>query len=244
MADAIAAYMRGEIKSREFEKAAGPIDGPTDDEGADGAGLQMWYVYGDFIDHPVCVSREGWDYLRRWLAFLKTDYGLKDRKPRSWVYPRALPLLFLMGLLGSLAASITLGSWIVLAVGWLILGPAWYPIRRYKFRRDQALAESDRELNKLAETSPFLSAEDWRDHEALLDSCQLPEYDPSVHDVPFRDKEDERPDDGGPGMPWRLLGCIIVLPFMLISALFAKGSICAEYYVYLRTDNPQPEQPD
>ncbi len=234
MADAIIAYMQGRIKARELEKVTGR---PSKDKGAMMVGWQVWYFYDDFIDHPICVTRECWACLRRWVAFLKTDYGLTEMPPPFWACPRVVPALFLAGLSAILAASIAFGSWVVLMVAWPILALAWYPIRRLKIRRDRAILQDDAEFKKLANVAPFLSAEDWKDHEALLASCQIPQYDAAIHYKPFRDERTLRRMWARFGgiVSAPLIACVIWLPFMLIGAFIAGRTMNDDATVLQRT---------
>ena len=34
---------------------------------------QLWFFYDDFADHTIIIDRDGWNWLQRWLLFLKTD---------------------------------------------------------------------------------------------------------------------------------------------------------------------------
>jgi hypothetical protein len=73
--DALVRYMTGEIKSFEFDDTVSPL---ADAKAPGDGGLRqiaraLWMMYDDLIDHPISVLPEGWDALRRTLAFLQTD---------------------------------------------------------------------------------------------------------------------------------------------------------------------------
>ena len=76
---ALVAYMRGDIRTREFERRLEAV--PTDDEPAlrEVVG-DLWLIYDDFRDHPVSVPEETWNVLLRVLAALESGLGLEIRQ--------------------------------------------------------------------------------------------------------------------------------------------------------------------
>ncbi len=74
LANALAAFMRGELRSFAFDSVVSNVRSlRAGDEALDGLALSLWFLYDDIADHPICVDRNGWDVARRCLAFLKSD---------------------------------------------------------------------------------------------------------------------------------------------------------------------------
>ena len=44
---------------------------------------QVWYIHDELIDHPISVSSQGWEGLRRALAFLGTDLEITAQLDES-----------------------------------------------------------------------------------------------------------------------------------------------------------------
>ena len=77
LANGIAAFMRQETNSDELGEIVHCRR--SKDVAAREAAKQVWLFFDDLTDHRVCVYQEQWEQLRRWYAFLKTDYGLTKR---------------------------------------------------------------------------------------------------------------------------------------------------------------------
>jgi hypothetical protein len=219
MAKALAAFMRGEIKARQFDKQVmkwdnSYMDRISCDEGK--AAFVLWHFYDDLIDHHISVSKEGWDCLKRWLAFLKTDYGLRERKVQCAQYPRLVaPGLLALFPLAFLAAchfqqlAIFFAAWLGVAIVWLIL---YYRKRA----RDRSFIMTDKEGKELLTHAPFLSQEDWQNHAHLIAVFDIPPYDPAVHNKVYRKRTWINP-------AWERIAtfgfALLVLPVWLIWAI-------------------------
>lgn len=183
LADATVSWMRGESGASVYDDVVleiegADIEGKTNDDGVIDAASHLWFFYDDFIDHPVSVSREGWEHLRRWIALLRTDYRLKEQARRIWHRDQILAFVGVAVLVASLLFSYYLHQWWILATAWLATGLVrpWMKLPR---------SPDDAHLQKLR-FAPFLSAEDWAAHEHLLDNSRLPDYDPEKHKQPIR----------------------------------------------------------
>ena len=84
--NAIVAYMSGAIRTFAFEdrysacKASG-------DESVQVILRQVWYMHDGLIDHPISVLSEGWEALRRTVAFLGTDMDIATpSESDSWPF--------------------------------------------------------------------------------------------------------------------------------------------------------------
>jgi hypothetical protein len=77
-ADALAAYLRGEIDN--FKLADETLSLDTKDKTLRELCWWLWHCYDDIKRHTVHATPEGWNFLRRCLAFLRTDLELVYRK--------------------------------------------------------------------------------------------------------------------------------------------------------------------
>ncbi len=87
--NALLQYMRGETRSYGFDDRITPYFNRkgTADEGLRQIANALWRIYDDFIDHPISVTAEGWEALRRTLAYLQTDLELAKNCPRqTWPF--------------------------------------------------------------------------------------------------------------------------------------------------------------
>src|SRR5262245_53058858 len=75
LADALAAYMRGEIDNFAFDDVAMGVR--TDDRSVLLLGQALWFHYDDIKLHKVSATPEAWDFFRRVIAFLKCDRVLE-----------------------------------------------------------------------------------------------------------------------------------------------------------------------
>ena len=126
--EAILAFMRLEVRSDVF---LGWCSIKSRDEGLE----RIRCVLGDFCDsyanHPISVTCEGWEMLRRAIAFLKTDLGVERvrwtiKHWRQWASAAGLVLLS-----GAFAAAGLTGKWRILVLAWLALGIVWVRIVPY-----------------------------------------------------------------------------------------------------------------
>ena len=85
LADALAAFMKGQIGAREFERRIDALE--SEDDTIEGLAVALWTLCDDITNHTICVSQEGWNSLRRILAFLKSDLELYNRRLDSTFGP-------------------------------------------------------------------------------------------------------------------------------------------------------------
>jgi hypothetical protein len=82
-------YMSGKIRSYQFADRAEPLWNAkaTADYSVREISQQLYYIYDEFIDHPISVTAEGWESLRRALAFLHTELELqKSTECDAWPF--------------------------------------------------------------------------------------------------------------------------------------------------------------
>lgn len=91
--DALVSYMRGDIRTFEFDDRNSVYfeKGLTDDRSVREIGSVLWSMHDDFIDHPISVTPEGWLFLMRVVAFLGTELELaptarRKRLPTCWPF--------------------------------------------------------------------------------------------------------------------------------------------------------------
>lgn len=91
--DALISYMRGDIGTFEFDDRNSIYfeQGLTEDRSVRDIGRVLWTMHDDFIDHPISVSPEGWQVLKRVVLFLGTDLELPPparhkRLPLFWPF--------------------------------------------------------------------------------------------------------------------------------------------------------------
>lgn len=85
---ALIAYMRGEIRTFDFDDInTRCID--ANDASLVALARTLWLFHDDLLNHRVSVSPEGWDVLRRIVAFLATDLAPEpagNSRPVSWPF--------------------------------------------------------------------------------------------------------------------------------------------------------------
>ena len=79
-ADALAAYLRGEIDNWAFDDELDRVPG-KDDRSLGKLRYWLWLCYDDIERHHARGTPEGWEFLCRALAFLRTDLELAYEKP-------------------------------------------------------------------------------------------------------------------------------------------------------------------
>lgn len=83
--NAIVTYMSGEIRTFAFEDQYSPCRA-SPDKAVKEIVRQVWYIHAELIDHPISVLSEGWDRLRRTIAFLGTDQEIASLDCPSWPF--------------------------------------------------------------------------------------------------------------------------------------------------------------
>lgn len=183
----LGAFMRGEINNDQFdEQREICVDEcrKNGDESAANVGFVLWCFYDDCVTHKISQSPEGWNALRRFAAFLKTDFELERIVRRQ---KHARQLLGFLGLpslgIGWLLLTQT-GSWAPLVVLWAVIAVAWGIMRRREPRK--------KEFEVMWQHAPFWSEKQWRRYEPLIEELGLPSYNPAVHNRPYRSKASNR----------------------------------------------------
>ncbi len=221
--DALVSYMRGEIKSDEFdEKRAALL---TEDKSAHAIADTLWHAYDDLVNHPISVTEECWHMLQRYAAFLRTDLELEEVIKRRQHPNRGFAVLGLVALAAVFLLALWTAAWAVLAGTWLVIGLVWVFVLPEP--------DTDPEVERLWQFAPFWNEQEWRQHEQLLDDLDLPEYDPAVHHKPIR----RNVGDWVLMLPFRILRVAFV-PLGLILALRADKT-----WVLMIRPNSQPEAP-
>lgn len=179
--------MRGEINNDTFDERRNVcIDEccKADDDSAAQVGFLLWFFYDDLVTHHISQSREGWDALRRYAAFLKTDFELERVCRRQWQNLQWLAFGGLPLLAAGWFMMSQTGSWVPLVVPWVLVSIAWVVMRRAQPRND--------EVEKMWQFAPFWSEAHWRQYEPLADATGIPDYDPDTHAHPYRSVASER----------------------------------------------------
>ncbi|MBI3464239.1 MAG: hypothetical protein HY000_14460 [Planctomycetes bacterium] len=178
----IGAYMKGEIRSFEFDDRIWNAY-RTDDESAKRVSSILWHYYDDCIDHPISAPPEVWDYFRRILAFLKTDLELETLSQKTWrpgsrYAALGLGLMALAALISyATASALPLAAvYVLVGLGWLFVKPV--PVLNPLYR--------------LFPCAPFRDEATWRSYEVLAEERDLPLYDPTVHGKPVRSARSRR----------------------------------------------------
>lgn len=179
MLELLVSYMKGHINSSAFDHHLGQLRERCwkRDHSAAMVAYMLYNFYDDFTDHPVSTTEQGWNLLRRYGAFLRTESELEARK--KWL-PHRKQLIAsscLIGLLIGLMASLSTGSWWYLIVTWLIVG-----VINALTHAEPAFDPRTQEVLKYA---PFWTEAEWKEHEHLIESADLPIYDPATHGKPW-----------------------------------------------------------
>lgn len=82
---AIVAYMRGAIRSFALEDQYSPCR-TSPDEAVQDIAQQLWCIHDELVDHSISVQPEGWERLRRTVAFLGTDLEIAPLDSPSWPF--------------------------------------------------------------------------------------------------------------------------------------------------------------
>lgn len=87
---AVVRFMKGEIRSSSFDEENSRYSSArlTSDESVHKISRSLWYFHDDIVDHAISVTPEGWETLRRVVAFLGTNRELGDGVNRAtWPFP-------------------------------------------------------------------------------------------------------------------------------------------------------------
>jgi hypothetical protein len=192
-AEALAAFMRGEITSAEYQSAFDGDDWEAareDDRLLLYARSMWWRPHAE--EHTVSVSEDVWGRMRRVLALLASD--LEEREEVS-----GLELTF--GWRLTLVAGVVLAGLVALAVWQLgALGLVALPLVALvlllvlKPLTGKRITPSGRRGGmKMSEWSrkvaPFETEAQWLAHEHLLERFGLPAYDAAIHHRPVEEVE-------------------------------------------------------
>jgi hypothetical protein len=97
LADAIEAFLVGEIGSFEFDDRIFAIHDTTEDKTVPNVVCLLWHHYDDIKDHPVALSRVEWDYFQRLLLLLRSDASLVTVRLHRWTWRQAIAIVALAG---------------------------------------------------------------------------------------------------------------------------------------------------
>ena len=81
---AIVDYMSGAIRTFAFEDQYWPCR-TSPDEAVQRIAREVWYIHDELIDHPLSLPEQGWEALRRIVAFLGTDLEI-TAKQDEWPF--------------------------------------------------------------------------------------------------------------------------------------------------------------
>jgi len=204
------AYLRGEMGAAEFDRCNGndPAIGETGDESVALLSHDLWLLYDDCGDRPICVSRETWDWLLRVMAFLRTDLRLMTVRRWAWQSKQAVALLGLLVIGGGAAGSLASDSKVPFVLCWAGVGTFAFFFGQLRGNRPHP------EIVAMGRWAPFRSEAQWRAYRGFVEPEGIPAYDPARHNLP-------RPEDAVPRpihWSWFLLGPLagaFVLPWML-----------------------------
>jgi len=177
---ALSAFMRGEIDNFAFDVAIHKKS--SRDQALEAFRTALWFVYDDCKCHRISVTETCWNYLRRQIAFLKSD--LEETPIRRLVPDSVRRGRFLLGL-GSLMSISATGylavrdSWFWLCMPGLLIG---LPFCGFHVLRDRFT----RKGQDLKTFYPFASGPQWERYEPLLEEERLPKFDPAIHCRPIR----------------------------------------------------------
>ncbi|MCF7957749.1 MAG: hypothetical protein K9M57_04795 [Phycisphaerae bacterium] len=228
LASTIAAYMRGEIRSDKFDEIIFCDIVNINDFKRDKAGwniaFDLWGYYDDLIDHNFLGTKEQWDYFKRLIAFLKTDYSLKKREIKKtvwhpvWLYRILLLLLVLL-----IGLAIYKYSIIIAYLAWLGLGMLFCLLAFCVKRYNEKNVKSE-EIIEIKNYSPFHSENDWEAHEYLVKDYLLPEYNSDLYNVPLRSKKSDKLMN-----VFFIFSLAFLWPLYVCFQLFDFDDVCIEY---------------
>jgi len=207
LAAATAAYMRGEMGSFAFDEVVDEAMDNSTDDGLSKVAYRLWLFYDDFVDHSVHASPQGWEYLKRLLAFLTTDYVITERVHRTWHRGQLVAFGSLAALVAAYLAWCNSAHWPLFLL--TCIGAAL----AVRYGTDPPVRETS-DLEELWQFSPFLSQEDWQGRARLVDQYRIPAYDPQEHARPHRSVY----DGWASQIPW-WPSLLVVTPLRLLFRL-------------------------
>ena len=205
--NALVSYMRGKIKTDEFDQKRAALQ--TEDKSARAVADLMWHAYDDLVNHPISVTEEYWNMLQRYAAFLRTNLELEEVVKRRQHPYRGFAVLGLAALAVVFLVALWTSAWVVLAGAWLVIGCVWAFVL--------PAPDTDPEVEQLWQSAPFWNEQEWRQYEPLLNGLDLPQYDPVAHNRPVRSKA----MDWITMLPWRIV-CAAFVPLGFLSAMFPR----------------------
>jgi hypothetical protein len=222
-------FLSKEIDSMDFANETASVE--TEDRGVTIAGgTRFFMIY--FAKGKYYVEEPGraWELVRRWMAFLRSDYQLDTENEfhvSAWNYRKRWRWAVSVLAMGPL---VFWGQWGLYSVACLAVWLVWSGMWIYKKRCDRKIRESnlDRWRAKLA-FEPFYSEEDWNAHRHLIDDCSIPPTPPPIED----DWKINHPPISN-GILWGLVFSPLV-PLWVPFHCSGNDDIQHEYTVYQRT---------
>ena len=171
LADALAAFMRGDIDRRQYRAIA--------DHPPKGDYTVAYYAFmttgdSDKISGPVCVTEDGWNALVRCIAFLRSDLQLE--RPHRFSLLLTLFLCYV-----AVIVAIVRAEWdhaARLAEFWCVLSIGWFFAARVIQLFKQHRPEGKRNL-----FDPFVDEAEWLRFKPLSDASNIPEFDAQKHGI-------------------------------------------------------------
>jgi hypothetical protein len=171
LADAVVAFMKGDIRSEAFSEIVAGVSCETDPSLAS-VRRHLWLFWDDFIDHPLGTNEDGWDFLRRTVAFLKTDLQLVPTTvPSSGPDRRRRLALVRPCVLAVAVAASQVSDYGILVTAWVVIAVEWWC---------GSGVEHEPEVAEATKYLPFRNESEWRACEPLLLPFKLPPYDPAM----------------------------------------------------------------
>ncbi len=177
-------YMADRIRTDEFDH--GNMNIEDQDPSVRACVGALWFFHDDFVDHPISVSSEGWNWILRIVALLRSDLEMSPKTQKavriSW---RLWLLLIPMAGVGLITLLRTGQIWLALALGLVSAHPLFWTLGLLSHlchRVKLALAGA----SQSEDLWPFEDKAQWESHRHLLEGLAIPEYDPQVHRRPIR----------------------------------------------------------
>lgn len=225
LADAIAAWMKGEMSTSEFRDATCNIVGMEDIESQDIAS-ELHHYYLEKTDGPIRVSRNGWKQLSRWLIFLRSDYHLEQKWPPLTKISFVIPLLLLVILAFAYGVSMRF-----FVMTWFFIAVAWTLMIYVRDHRNIQTYRYDPEFRKMREFAPFLSDEDFTAHRHLLEEFNLPPYTAPEGNITAEYKYPETDS-------LYIIPIMLLLPLVLIASCLSRQKF-RFLSTYVRTEKKE-----
>jgi hypothetical protein len=207
MAAALLAFMRGEIGGRTYLDRMCSVCCNEKDLGWVHVALCDLYDRG----HAISTSQQGWESLRRVLAFLKSDLPLKRVHWKVWRRHEKTAAAGFAGLVLAACVAALTGAWWIILVVWLGLGAAWPFLEPWP--------PSEPEIEERLKAWPFRTEAQWKAYKPLLDGMHLPLYDEGLHYKPVTKPGSSLAQMQDPALRYAC-GCLLGLPIVLLIALW------------------------